>query len=249
MAIRSTRKSATSTMSGLANVNSDSKSLKRAALLTVDTKGNIQVDSRAIFMLNPSAVEDSKSANWVQHQIPGQSDPVMQWISSGPRTVTFEALVTADTSNFSSERDKTITDKSNPKNLTEYLGEIASQFFGVSLPAPRNTQALTNTVVLDISSTLDYYRSLLYPEYVNDGKTSARLQASPPLLVLMMGSSIAKLPYEKRITNKHDVWVLTDLRIRVTKQLQNLSPMEATVQFTLVQYNIRSFSGSRFRRS
>jgi hypothetical protein len=37
-----------------------------------------------------------------------------------------------------------------------------------------------------------------------------------------------------------DLWVVTDLRIKITKQLPNLAPMEAIVSFQLTQYNRRT---------
>jgi hypothetical protein len=231
--------------------------LKKAALFKVDIAGNIIADPLGIFHLNPSAFNESKSANWVQTAIPGQSDPVMQWVSSGARTITFDALVTADTSDFTVAESKAITEKAKTKNVKEAVATFAMKLFKVPVPPPRSTQPTKNSEVLDISDTLNYYRSLMYPTYSDpSGKgVPQRLKASPPLLVLLAGSGIARLAYsiaansKGRITNKHDVWVLTDLRINITKQLPNLAPMEATVGFTLVQYNIRSFDKNRFHDS
>jgi len=231
--------------------------LKKAALFPVDITGKIIVDPLGIFHLNPSTFNETKSANWVQTNIPGQSDPVLQWVSSGARTLSFDALVTADTSDFTVEEVKAVTERARPKNVQEAVATFAAKLFKVQLPAPRSQTPLKNSEVLDISDTLDYYRSLLYPTYSDpSGKgVPQRLAKSPPLLVLLAGSGLAKLAYSisanntGRITNKHDVWVLTDLRINITKQLPNLAPMEATVGFTLVQYNIRSFDRNRFHVS
>ena len=232
--------------------------LKKAALFKVDIAGNIIADPLGIFHLNPSAFNESKTANWVQNTIPGQSDPVMQWVSSGARTLTFDALVTADTSDFTVNESKKATEKAKPKNVKEAVATYAMKLFKVPIPPPRSTQVvLKNSEVLDISDSLDYYRSLMYPTYSDpSGKgVPQRLKASPPLLVLLAGSGIAKLAYsisadsKGKITNKHDVWVLSDLRINITKQLPNLAPMEATVSFTLMQYNIRSFDRHRFHAS
>ena len=79
--------------------------LQRAALFKVDMSGKIlNKNSEGVFLLNPSELTETKSAKWVSHEVPGQSDPVWQWLSSGPRVVTFDALVTADTSDRKSTR-------------------------------------------------------------------------------------------------------------------------------------------------
>jgi hypothetical protein len=210
--------------------------LNRAALFKVDISGKIlNKNLEGIFLLNPTAWEESKSAKWVAHEVPGQSDPVWQWVSSGPRTVTFEALVTADTSDKIAKAEEEQS-KSSVKTSIEAVASIAMDFFKITIPPPRNeSTALKNAEILDISDRLNYYRSLLYPEYTdpNNKGVPGRLKASPPLLVLFAGNSISNIPYSDRITNKQDVWILTDLRIRTTKQLANLAPMEAVVTFTL----------------
>lgn len=236
----------------IANVKSDftSGTLQRAALYKVDISGKIlNQNAEGVFLLNPSVFEENKSAKWVSHEVPGQSDPIWQWISSGPRTLTFEALVTADTSDYKVAEAATQSAKAKPKLAVEAVADYAVKLFKVQVPPPSNQNVmLKNDEVLDISNRLDYYRSLLYPQYSNTSQKGVpgRLKASPPLLVLYAGNSISNIPYSNVITSKHDVWILTDLRIRITKQLSNLTPMEAVVTFTLAQYNIRSFDSNRF---
>lgn len=224
--------------------------LQRAALYKVDISGKIMnKNAEGIFLLNPSAWEENKSAKWVSHEVPGQSDPIWQWISSGPRTVTFDALVTADTSDYKVAQAEVEQQKAKPKSELQAVADYAISLFKIQVPPAANQDTmLKNDQVLDISNRLDYYRSLLYPQYSdpNQKGVAGRLKASPPLLVLYAGNSISNLAYSDRITNKHDVWILTDLKIRITKQLSNLTPMEAVVTFTLAQYNIRSFDSNRF---
>lgn len=229
----------------LANVTEDRKEeLQVAALFAVDKDGKILKDTVGKFLLNPTTVNESKTSNWTQTQTPGNSDPVLQWMSGGPRTVSFQALVTADTSSYVSESDFKPGKEQDPlKKLSIFSGTIASAFFKVAKPEPRMpTDRFTN---LDISSYLNYYRSLLYPIYDNKDNPK-RLQGSPPLVVLYMGSAIAKLPYGETINSQQDLWVVTSINIKITKQTPNLAPMEATVDFQLTQYNIRSFDRRRF---
>jgi hypothetical protein len=235
----------------IGNVTDVNNFFRKAALFRIDSDGTIIKNKAGVFLLNPASYEDSKNANWAQQNVPGQSDPVLQWVSSGTRTVSFEALITADTSDFddgiinvSSENDEAGID-----NFVNKVGKLASAFFKITVPSSRQSAQIKASKgdALDISKILNYYRSLLYPTYDNIINPK-RLQQSPPLLVLYAGSAIVKVKYEKRISAQHDLWVLTDLRIRITKQLPNLAPMEAIVQFNLVQYNIRSFDSNRFTK-
>lgn len=232
----------------LGNVVKENKNFKQAALFAIDDKGTILYNHVGRFLLNPSTYDDSKTVNWAQQNIPGQSDPVLQWVSSGARIVTFDALVTADTSYFDSgiiSKPGEETDQLK-KSLTA-VSDIASAFFKISVPPPRQTlvQTANNGDKLDISNFLNYYRSLAYPTY-DDINNPKKLRFSPPLLVLFNGSTTSKLLYSDRISTQHDLWVLSDLKIKVTKQLPNLAPMEAVVSFTLIQYNIKSFDTRRF---
>lgn len=244
MAINQLKK--TNTIDSLANAYSrNDGTLKAAALFTVGIAGEIEKTETGIFLLNPTAITEGKGANWAQQTVPGQSDPVMQWTSSGPRTLNFQALVTADTSDYvSGQKIKPGKSSSNPlERLDTVIGGIASRFFKVAAP-----QARTDTpdkTELDISSYLDYYRSLLYPVY-DKQDNPRRLTGSPPLCVLYMGKAVTKFPYGEKITSQHDLWVVTNLEINITKFLPNLAPMEAVVTFQLTQYNIRSFDRKRF---
>ena len=231
--------------------NKSTDSLQIAALFSIDSQGNIQTTEAGMFLLNPTSFQENKDSNWAAQTVPGNSDPVLQWISGGARTVTFEALVTNDIANFSGgDTTQKPGAQTNPLNKAKtVVANIAAQLFNVSLPALRNNDQPKAQLNLDISNYLNYYRSLLYPVYDKVDKPN-RLRGSPPLLVLITGTSISKLPYglNTRVSNNQELWVLTNLQINITKMLPNLAPMEATVTFSLTQYNIRSFDRNRFLR-
>jgi hypothetical protein len=227
----------------------DSKLLSnlcRAALFKVNKDGKILRNELGLFLLNPESYEEIKKANWIPTQIPGQSGPVYQWMSSGPRTITFETLVTKDTSDFNIAKDNSIDslDNSGLQTLSANAG-LAGTIAGLVDSGAINSSAFstsTNTKIsgrLDISNKLNYYRSFLYPSYDNDIKPR-RLKSSPPLAVLFAGNSLNKVNNGSEISTNSDVYMITDLKIRITKQLANLAPMEATVTFTMSQYNILS---------
>lgn len=224
-----------------------------SGLFTVNSDGSIEFNDLGKFLLNPDSIEESQAANWNTQSTPGQSGPVLQWMNNGARVVSFKALVTADTSDLVIDglQEPTPKPKSNSGLLGKvFSGTIASAFAKVADPAPQ--RVLTGVAPdlgspLDISARLNYYRSLLYPLYDNKNNPK-RLVQSPPLLVFYSGSSVSKHPYGRqgRVSDQHDMWVLTSLRIRISKQLPNLAPMEAEVDFQLTQYNIKSFDRRRF---
>lgn len=219
--------------------------LVKAALMMITSEGNVDSDNElGKFLLNPSSWQESKSVNWASHNIPGQSDPVKQFISGGPRTVTFEALVTKDTSDLG--KDESVASDLLNKGLNA-ISSVASNFFNVSVPP---LQDLFNNFVgkednpLDISSYLNYYRSLAYPSYSDNGD----FLKSPPLLALYVGTSFNNQATEvsDSLKPKGHVWILKNYTINITKQLPSLAPMEAIVQFQLEQYIINSVSSSSF---
>lgn len=244
MAVKQNKKSETLADAYSLKQYSDSE-LRKAAIFEVDSTGTIIQYDPGKFLINPSSWSDTKSSNWAQQQVPGNSDPVMQWVSGGPRVLTFSALVTGDTSYFVSgtKTPKNAKDKTTT-SFNSYFGGIAGAFSKVTAPSARIPSGETASE-LDISVYLDYYRSFLYPVY-DDYQNPSKLIQSPPLVVLFAGTAVTRYPYGFRITSKHDVWVVTNLEIQITKQLPNLAPMEAVVNFQLTQYNIKSFDRQRF---
>jgi hypothetical protein len=243
---------------------SSTQVLLKAAIAKVESNYSITINpSFSAFLINPSTWEDSKTANWVQNNIPGQSDPILQWVSGGPRTLAFEALVTQDTARISRPNSNS---NASTSSSSFSLGRLANQLWGTAINTAKNLLPITprssqlsendkNQITLDISDQLNFYRSLLYPQY-DSIVAPSKVVNSPPLVILIVGDSFAwgtgKSNNKKALMSSmtgeqldvnNTYWALTNLRIKITKQLPNLSPMEAVVEFNLVQY-IRASVGS-----
>lgn len=207
-------------------------------------------DKYGKFLINPSSFEDSKNSNWVQHNVPGQSDPVLQWVSSGARTLTFDALVTNDISSYVPTGYTNNEIASEPNTMGNYFANIAGSLANVKEKNVKFNTGQTLRPKLDITVYLNYYRSLLYPKYKNeksgDEKNTGRrlFSEGPPRLVLLAGRAITNSTFKlgEMLNPEDETWVLTDLKVKTTKMLPNLAPMEAIVSFTLVQYNAQSSS-------
>ncbi len=225
--------------------------LHKAALLRLNNEGVIDEGSKTygIFQINPSTWEENKSSNWVGHNVPGQSDPVYQWVSGGPRTISFDALVTKDSAYFEKLPINPLAGLA--QNAVTVIGNIASAMSGLDVNALAASttgffSAANSNDKLSIEEELNYYRSLLYPQY----KTGVITQ-SPPLLILYAGSTFSSFGDlgTSAINNTIHVLILTNLKIQITKQLPNLKPMEAYVNFQLAQYTMAPFSASQFSLS
>jgi len=219
----------------------ETTSFLKAALVKVNEAGYIIMgDHEAMFLINPTSYDEAKSANWAQNSIPGQSDPILQYVNGGPRTISFDALVTADTLHFSAEA------KPDNNKSVRAIGDIAAKFFKTAIPnIPKSTNTQSSANNLDITPYLNYYRSMLYPEY-DDILNPRKLVKSPPLLALFIGNTFSNIDYGNRISTNTPVFVLTNLRIKITKQLPNLTPMEAVVSFELIQYTLKPFGTDNF---
>lgn len=204
-------------------------------------------------LLNPSSISETKSANWVQQQTPGQSDPIMQWMNGSERVVTFTALVTKDQANNPTLTQNTITERVSiieaddataglevvdPVNSTEarILGGLSQQELRFGIPGQILSQEsqVTNTTttwLTSIQTNLDYYRSLLAPR-----KSNRRFQVkAPPLIRLHIGDILGN----KRSVERQR-WIMLAYDFNITKFTPDLKPIEAEVQFTFVEYVDRS---------
>lgn len=233
-------------------------SMNVACIGIVESDGSVVWREESYFLLNPSSLDESKSANWIPSSIPGLSDPVLQWISSGPRTLTFEALVTKDIS----KTTPAVAPKAPDTSFGAVVGKIAEKFttgvigkipkvptsgllgsaasaLGLSPPPSSAGEKLVDN--LSIARYLNYYRSLLYPT-----NTSGRLAASPKLVALYFGNSLSNSTSGKKVGKKDTLWVVTGIKIKITKQLPDLTPMEAVVNFELMEYSRGSRSVEEF---
>jgi hypothetical protein len=228
-------------------VDNSSGQLFKAAIGIVKSNGTIDPSTITPFLLNPDSWEETIETNWVAHNIPGNS-PVYQWVSGGPRALTFDALVTKDTSEFLNAPPKALDALKN--TAINAVGSIACNFLGVNLPPIQDLLSTFDSAGsgedLGISTTLDFYRSLLYPMYV-DGK----IDSNPPLLALYTGKTFdnQKTYPGESVNSNMTVWILTNLKIHISKQLPNLTPMEALVSFKLLQYPFKSIGQDAFTKA
>lgn len=244
--------------SKLANIENefDPNTLVRTAIFKViwnSGAGVIDSDNPyGIFLLNPDSFEESKSSNWAIQNIPGQSDPIYQWVSGGPRVIRFDALITRENSQTNPDN---IVKKDNDSakniitNLAAPIAQTISKTTSLISNAKDTISSITGTFeskklkpTMSIDNELNYYRSLLYPIYKNN-----ILRSSPPLIALYTGRALNREAYGAKVDKNSELWIVTNLKIKHTKFLPDMSPMEAIVSFELSQYTINTVNQTDFK--
>lgn len=187
-----------------------------------------------MFYLNPATWDETKTTKWVKHEIPGMSDPHQQWVAGGARQITFEALVTNDKveGHINTDVQSSIVSSLNPtkKSAIKKIGGIAAQVANIpeltiSESIEASGQSPAQTLILDITDKLNYYRSLMYPE--SSSKKNG-VEGTPTPVRLIVGSTFGN-------RTKGAKFVVDKVIIKITKQYASLTPIEARVTFTLTE--------------
>lgn len=188
-------------------------------------------------LLNTNSVTESKSANWVKHYIPGQSDPILQWISGTEKVIAFTALVTKDTAS-----NPTVNDVDNADVWSLVVSpELDEKYKNVDTVPANTLTNLTNAAFRQLTNSqktkpywsrsiqpqLDFYRSLVVPR---EGASSS-FSKTPPLVYLRMGTILGD-----RAGVEQQQFILLNYNLTITEYSPELEPTKATISFTFVEY-------------
>ena len=223
------------------------KSLKMAIIPTHEPSNPMLTT----LLLNPESLTETKAANWIQHNIPGQSDPLLQWISGSSRTVTFTAKVTLDlVENFTVDSSgdsniwsleiepelshiRDVTDSYNAAILDKLYNVSARLFGSDPSPAAQANQSSGTRWKQSIQPQLDFYRSLLVPR---TGSLRSQLR-TPPLVRLYMGKVLGGAPH-----SANQDFILASYSFNILQTSPELLPTMADVTFTFMEYSNQSKS-------
>lgn len=87
----------TSLVLGVPTVSNKLAELVIAAKRVRDGKPDEILGENKKLQFWPESIQDSKSSVYSDKQIPGGSHPVKQWVSGGPRTLSFTIMISRDT--------------------------------------------------------------------------------------------------------------------------------------------------------
>ncbi len=121
------------------------------------------------FQYFPETLTDDKQVNYQRKDIPGASLPLYQWVSSGERSISFQAMFTTDS------------------NLLDPAGSTLRQ----DLIGRHKTTGVGSRNV-DIRSAIAWLRRLMLPAYINGGSEEhvPMAKAPPRVLLQLLNSGI-----------------------------------------------------------
>lgn len=147
----------------------------RAYIIPISNEtGNMEDESSIrCFQYFPETISDSRQSNWTPKDIPGLSHPLYQWVSGGPREISFTAIFSRDTD----------------VNINVSSASVTDRFVGATdLYSDSNTVQsgqIDNFRNVDIPGAVAWLRQFTYPIYINNG-TPVDRALPPKRLVLVM---------------------------------------------------------------
>lgn len=156
------------------------------ALVDMDDDGSADVSSRIAFQYFPETITDSYSAEWVQKNIIGGSHPIYQWIHGNARSISFEAVFSADAppKGYDSigSNGPLASAASAISDVGAVVGEISKNPLGTAISLAKNA-AGGGKESIDIAGAIAWLKSKLYPDYQNG------IALPPPKMLLILPNS------------------------------------------------------------
>ena len=147
----------------------------QSVYLFPDASGNIpagsaqiQQDSALFFQYWPQSLSDDYQVEWAEHQVPGGSHPLYQWVGGRGRVITFQAV-------FTSEVDTSRLAGGAGNNSLGATGAAANAIATALLPSQPYT--------VDVAAALNRLRAWQRPEYQKGGRLG--VVKPPPILTLV----------------------------------------------------------------
>jgi hypothetical protein len=125
-------------------------------------------DGMLRFQYFPESIADSKAVNWAPKEVPGGSLPLYQWISSGERGISFQAVFTTDV-DFSFNNRKATLDRTTALSFSD-----------------SNIKRTDESRNIDIRSAVMWLRRFMLPRYGGSVETGTPLTTAPHKLQLYM---------------------------------------------------------------
>ena len=155
------------------------------ALVDIDDSGSADVSSRIAFQYFPETITDSYSTEWVQKNIIGGSHPIYQWIHGNARSISFEAVFTADAppKGFDSIGSNPLTGAANAiSDIGAVVSQVSKNPLGTAISLVKSA-AGGSQVSIDVAGAIAWLKSKLYPDY-QDG-----VALPPPKMLLILPNS------------------------------------------------------------
>jgi len=158
-------------LSSISNITGSDKKHAKAFLVELDDDGDQKASSFNNFQYFPETISDSRGVNYTTKEVIGGSHPIYQWIHGSERTISFDAIFTAD---FTVKEDLSQFLSAAASVLKNPVSAVVSAFKGPDPHAP------------EIKKYIAWLRSKTYPAYEGTGPVSP----PPKMLLWLEGSGI-----------------------------------------------------------
>ena len=123
-------------------------------------------DEALFFQYWPQSLTDDYQVQYAEHQIPGGSHPLYQWVGGAGRTISFEAVFTSEIN----------TDRSFAGAFTGSTASAAAVSIGTSLLPSIN-------YTVDVAAALSRLRAYMMPKYEQAGRLG---NTAPPQILSLV---------------------------------------------------------------
>lgn len=171
-----------SSLSSILGAREDRR-IASCALVDMDDTGSADISSRLAFQYFPETISDSYSTEWVQKNIIGGSHPIYQWIHGNARTISFEAVFTADIDEYSIGSNGPLGALSNAiSDIGAVASSVSKNPLGTAISVAKKAVG-GGTESVDVAGALAWLKSKLYPDY------QGGVASPPPKMVLLLPNS------------------------------------------------------------
>lgn len=179
--------SAIKSLASLVTTKQDRKTAL-ASLIEFNSDGDLIVERGRAFQYYPETITDSRDIDYKSKDVAGGSHPIMQWVNSGARKISFEAT-------FSNEEAPPFTGDGGLSGFAQQIQNVGATISGIAknpvsaaIGAIKGKDSSARWSV-DVASAIAWLRSMTYPEYA-DNQRSGVVSAPPKLLLVLPNSGI-----------------------------------------------------------
>lgn len=215
----------------------ENEQIASAILGELDTNDDTAVPKYQIpFQYFPETIQDSRSVEYVSKVPVGSSHPIYQWVGGSPRSISFQAVLTADL-----QPPSKIPSSSTQDNFAKAASKLES--FGAAVSSVIKSPAgafggliqnkagtdIDRKYNIDIGAYIAWLRAKTYPVY------SAKYIAPPKLVLYLPNSGIVGAKVAGLSIRDSIFCIMTNCNVTYEAFFHNGAPRIAVVDLEFVE--------------
>lgn len=134
------------------------------------------------FPINPAKINDSHSANYVDHPIIGRGHPRSQYTGSGPRVISFRLMLDSRNESFRFSRAGVIHRGNNLGDSGRFISSVGGS---LAIETPEGLEGGSRTALI---AALNFLRALTKPRLFERERTvEGEILTGPPPIMFVWG--------------------------------------------------------------